>query len=111
MPTVHALRPKHQVGKRQRKQRAHLGARPVVTGREFRALVYLTPAPSALGRGSALSLWRGGSHQTLLGRNRGRGCELLHLGGAILEFRDLAERIERRIGEQIGGCFHEGERN
>src|SRR5215471_3852841 len=29
----------------------------------------------------------------------------------VLELRNLAERIERRVGQQIGGRFHERERN
>src|SRR5260370_5794993 len=47
----------------------------------------------------------------LLRRQRGRGFELLHLGGTIFEFGDFAERIERRIGEQIGGCLRQREWN
>ena len=35
----------------------------------------------------------------------------LDLGGAILEFGDLPERIERRIGEQIRRRLDERERN
>src|SRR5688572_6656086 len=31
--------------------------------------------------------------------------------GAVLELRDLAERVEHRIGQQVRRCLVEGERN
>src|ERR1700756_3152035 len=42
-----------------------------------------------------------------LAHNPGR----LHPRGAELELRNLAERIELRIGEQVGGRLHERERD
>src|SRR3974377_2467874 len=35
----------------------------------------------------------------------------LHPRGAILELRDLPERVERRIGEEVRGRLHIGERD
>src|SRR5690349_25070345 len=39
------------------------------------------------------------------------GSERLDLGGAILELRDLADRIELRVGQQIGRRFGVAERD
>src|SRR5258707_12378861 len=44
-------------------------------------------------------------------RERNELAALLHLHGAILDLRDLAEGIERRVGEQVGGGLVEGERD
>src|SRR6185369_20325 len=36
---------------------------------------------------------------------------LVHFHGAVLELRDLAERVERRVGEAVGRRLVEGERD
>src|SRR5581483_482775 len=35
----------------------------------------------------------------------------LHPGGAILELRNLAERVERRVGKEVGGGLDVSERD
>src|SRR5215469_11737449 len=40
-----------------------------------------------------------------------RGSHGLDLGGAILEFGNFPERVERRVGEQVRRRLHERERD
>src|SRR5262249_42611874 len=40
-----------------------------------------------------------------------RRSRRLHARGAEFELGDFAERVERRVGEQVRGGFHEGERD
>jgi hypothetical protein len=44
----------------------------------------------------------------LLGRHLCSRINCFDARGAIFEFRNFAERIERRIGEEVGGGFDEG---
>src|SRR6476661_6000583 len=46
-----------------------------------------------------------------LSRDAGAFLDALDLGGTIFEFRDLAEGIERRVGQEVCRGFHKGEWN
>src|SRR6516225_6401208 len=52
-----------------------------------------------------------GPRRSLLRRHFGGRIDRLDPRGAIFEFRNLAERIERRIGENVGGRFDKGKGN
>jgi hypothetical protein len=64
---------------------------------------------AATDRFSLYSQWSPPSYPLLRG-NAGR-LERLQLGGAILELRDLAEGIERGVGEKVRRRFHKGKGN
>jgi|SRR5437868_14781488 len=47
-------------------------------------------------------------------RSLRRVCDRIdpfHLGGAVLEFGDFSERIERRVGKKVGGRLYECKRD
>src|SRR5260370_12665668 len=73
---------------------------------------------SELGQQSIFHIWLRAYEYTLqicapLIRSLRRGADLGAFGPdrAELEFGDLAERIERRVGQQIGGGFRVAERH